>query len=406
MRRTIVGRGVSGIHAEKIPYELWLQIIECSSLDYTDISHLTLVSKFLHFVAQPFLFSTFQISLVRVRAQYPATDLVPCQEIAYHDRLKKRLEFASLPRVVRFVKAFVIRMGGNRVDLGTDDVIEEKELLEMVFQNIGRFTNLRSFSAQHVSLTGTHFDSLAKFEYLTEIHLERCQCTGELGLARFQLKSLSLHGRMTGTHGWWIPLLKCPSIKQLSYDAVGGSSEDPELFFPALATGPIMRSLKTFRMPALATSFPCFVLALSRCPLLENLCFASPSLSPPLRPPPPLDTWPLLPPGYLSNLQAINAPSDLIQYCILRRETGIRLKHITISNMLRYTDGILGAVRDTCPELEELVMCVTQFPLDTFPRPFWVQAVFTAFPKLRGLHVTYGSIHCSYDHVRGSVSLV
>ncbi|KIP07076.1 hypothetical protein PHLGIDRAFT_432214 [Phlebiopsis gigantea 11061_1 CR5-6] len=303
-------------------------------------------------------------------------DPVPCQKVVYLDRLK------------------------TRFNLEMNDIVHEKDLLEMVFQNISRFPNLRSFSAQQVSLTGAHFDSLSGLKYLTEMHLERCQCTGELGLARFQLKFLSLHGKMTGTHGWWIPILKSPSIQQLSYDAVCGPVEDPELFLPVLSTGPHMQFLRTLRIPSFAVFFPCFALALSRCPLLENLHLVIPDLSAPTTLLPTPDSYPLLSPGSLSNLRAISAPFGFLEHCILKRDSGVRLTHITISDMLRYPDGILGLVKDTCPDLEELGLSMHQFPLDSYPHTFWLQAIFNAFPKLRGLHIAYDSMRFPYEHLQ------
>ncbi|EKM50145.1 uncharacterized protein PHACADRAFT_264710, partial [Phanerochaete carnosa HHB-10118-sp] len=259
--------------SERIPAEIWLQIMECSSLEQDDIANLSLVGRHLRYVIQPILFSEIRVTLIQAR--YLDTYApVRCQHVDYYDRLKKRLEFATSNHIAYYVKALTFRVGGERLDVETQDAIKEEQVLRTVFDELHHFVNLRSFSAQDISLDGTHFDSLARLEYFNGIHLERCTCSGDLGLTRFKLKSLSLHGKMNGSYGWWIPLVTSSSVEHLSYDAPALSSTEtePEILFPALAVFPHqMRSLRTLRLPAYAPLFPCFARALARCSSVENL---------------------------------------------------------------------------------------------------------------------------------------
>jgi hypothetical protein len=376
------------LHSERVPYEIWLQVIECASLEPKDIVHLSLVSRFLRFVAQPMLFSEFRITLHRARYPSSITSTVCCQHVAYFTRLKKRLEFASMPRIVQAVKRLTISMGGDKLDWERGVVVLEESLIRAVFDHLHHFVNLRSLSAQDVSLTGSHFDALAHLKYFNGIHLKRCRCTGDLGLTRFRLKSLSLHGRMSGTYGWWIPLVRCPTLEHLSYDIINGSpapEDDPEVLFPALSTGPLMHSLRTIRLPSNAVFLPCFQSALSRCPAIENLYIDQNttdfrphgldgvSVYQPLRNP------------VLCNLKAVIAPSGFIEGCILSKDSQLTLKHIRITNLLygAAAMGFLNLVRLKCPDLEELVVC-----LGPLSNTSLLDILLTSMPSLRGLHVT------------------
>lgn len=386
------------LRSERVPYEIWLQIIESTTLDHSDIVNLTLVSKFLRYVAQPMLFSEFKVSIPRVRYLDSVTP-VRCQDISYHDRLKQRLEFASYPRIVQAVKSLSIRMGEERRDLRSQETVTEESVVQTVFDQLSHFVNLRSFFAQDVALTGAHFDALAQLKYFSGIHLERCKCTGDLGLARLKLKYLSLHGRMTGTHGWWIPLLKCPTLEHLSYEpAVRSTSgtDDPELLFPAVAVSPVMHSLRTLRLPANAYFLPCFSLALARCSSVEELFighvqkFYSPL-------PFEVDLYNPLPSNVLPNLKAINAPLAFVQGCILLNPDvpeRKNLKHITLPDYLRPSLEILQIIKERCPALEELV--IHAFSLhDTVA----LDMILTGMASLRGLHLTVQHVNMPFKDV-------
>lgn len=392
MPRDTVSDTFPQIHSEKIPFEIWLQIIECSSLDHTDISHLTLVSKLLRYVAQPMLFANFRVTIIRARYLDSPTP-VSCQHIAYRSRLKTRLEFASLPRIVQSVKVFDIRMGGERLDLDAQETVKEEEILGTLFQNIHHFTSLRSLFAQDVSLTGAHFDYLAELKYFNGIHLERCSCTGDLRLTRFRLKYLSLHGKMAGSYGWWLPLLQCSSLQHLSYDAVPGPPQDPGLFFPALSTGPIMHSMRTLRLPILAAFYPCFTLALSRCPSLENLYVDHRSDGQFLYIVGDHSTYPTLSPTTLPKLRAVSGPFGFVTGCILPGGR-TQLRHIRVSSIIGDTRFLVDLIKQCRPELEELVVQVTAIQDNV-----WLQYIFTSMAALRGLHITYDGVNVSYKDV-------
>ena len=387
------------LRSERVPYEIWLQIIECSSLEHQDIAHLSLVSKFLRFVAQPMLFSEFRVMLHRAR-YLDVASAIKCQHVSIFARLKERLEFASLPRVVQSVKRLSIRIGNERRDWDRDAIVAEEEVVETVFNHLHHFVNLRSLSAQDVSLTGSHFDALAQLKFFNGIHLERCRCTGELGLARFKLRHLSLHGRMTGTYGWWIPLVRCPTVEHLSYEVsnIPGSADDPEVLFPALATGPSMRSLRTLRLPSVAASLPCFQSALSRCPEVENLYVEENEY---FRHHPFLHGHPAYPPlarGTLPKLKAISAPSSFLDGCILQKDHQLPFRHISITNPLYGGEAtfILDVIKLKCPELEEFVVRLADLRDTT-----WLNSVLTDLPGLRGLHVVVLHYFISFKHVSG-----
>ena len=327
------------------------------------------------------LFATFRVTIIRARY----LKMERCQSAGYLNRLNQRLEFALLPRIVQSVKAIDIRMGGETRSLDAQEAVKEETVVWTLFQHIHHLTNLRSFSAQNVSLTGAHFDCLAELKYFQGIHLTRCSCTGDLGLARFKLRHLSLHGKMTGSHGWWIPLLKCSSLQHLSYDAVPGPPGDPELLFPALATGPVLHSLRTLRLPDHAAFYPCFSLALSRCSSVENLYVDHIQKGWPVHFTPSDPNYPMLSQDALPKLRAVSAPYDFVRNCILVAP-GCRplLKHIRTADILFTALPLHDLITNRCPTLEELVIRVTDIR-DTV----WIQSLLTSLISIRGLHITY-----------------
>lgn len=386
--------------SERIPAEIWLQVIEDSGLEHRDIASLSLVGKHLRYVAQPMLFSEIQITLTKARYLDTHTP-VRCQHIVYYNRLKKRLEFARSSRIAHFVKSLSIRVAGDRLDIEKEDAVQEEQVLSEVFRELHRFASLRSFSAQDISLGGSLFDSLAQLEHFNGIHLERCTCTGELGLRRFKLKYLSLHGRMSGSFGWWIPLVTSSSVEHLSYDALpppllGNDNEEPEILFPALSVLPRpLHSLRTLRLPAHAQYFPCFVRALAQCSSVENLYIDS---SPYRRIHPllPMDIGPIvLSHNALPKLKAIGAPAHFVEALIMSRSSPAVLKHISVWGQRYNSMEILELIRDRCPGVEEIVI-----DLPTLHSMAPLDLLLTDLPALRGLFIMANGHHPPYKEVR------
>lgn len=386
--------------SERIPAEIWLQVIEGCSLEQEDIASLSLVGKHLRYVAQPMLFAEIQVTLIKAR--YLDTYMpVRCQHARYHDRLKKRLEFATSNRIAYFVRSLSIRVAGDRVDVETEDAVKEGQILHEIFQDLHHFVSLRSFSAQDISLDGSHFDLLAQLQHFNGIHLERCMCTGDLGLTRFKLKYLSLHGKMSGSFGWWIPLVTSSSVEHLSYDAPPPmlQGEEPEILFPALSVLPRpLHLLRTLRLPAHAQLFPCFVSALSRCSSVENL-YIDPSPSPRFHPLAMASGQIALSHNTLPNLKAVGAPAHFIESLIMSRTGRANFKHVSVWGQNYNAMEMLELIRDRCPELEEIVVDLpslhTMAPLDL---------LLLDFPTLRGLYVVTNGHYPPYKQVRPCVS--
>lgn len=388
------------LRSERIPAELWLQIIE-PSLEQDDITRLSLVSKHLRYIAQPMLFSEIRVTLVQARNLHTPA-LVRCQHVHYNNRLKERLEFITSNRAAYFVKTLTINTGSDIHVIGTQDAVKEEEVLRTVFNQLPHFVNLRSFSAQDISLNGSHFDSLAQLEHFNGIHLERCKCSGDLRLTRFRLRYLSLHGKMHGSYGWWIPLVTASSVEHLSYDAPvplppaeNEPQSEPEVLFPALTVLPRpLLSLRTLRLPAHAPFFPCFVGALARCSSVENLYIDQRHAIPSEALDQLEDEYPVLSHNILPKLKAISAPTKFIECLIMSRTDQVDLKHISICDQFSDVTEILQLIRDRCQGVEELVIAInTTTSLDL---------LLTQLPFLRGLFVVTGSIHIPYKEVRTS----
>lgn len=385
------------VRSDRIPAEIWLHIIECSSLEQEDIANLSLVGKHLRYVVQPMLFSTVRVSLIRARYLDTSTP-VRCQHVRYYDRLQKRLKFATSDRIAPFVKALAIRIAGERVDIERVGAVKEGQVLQAVFDVLPCFINLRSFSAQDISLDGSHFDSLAKFEHFNGLHLERCTCTGDLGLTRLRVKYLSLHGKMHGSYGWWIPLVTCSSVEHLSYDAplpLFSDHNEPEVLFPALAVLPRpMHSLRTLRLPAHAQHFPCFVGALSQCASVENL-YIEPSPPPQIGALTPVDhSLPVLRRKILPRLKAVCASPHFVQSLIMSRDDQMDLKHISIRGQKYNPMAVLELVRERCQGVEEIVI---DLPILDDMSP--LDLLLTDLRALRGLFVTVNSLRLPHKEV-------
>lgn len=362
--------------AERIPCEIWLQIIESSDFTQSDTASLSQVSKFVRLIAMPMLFKTISLTVTLVR-QEDATASVPGQSNDYHERLKTRLTFAALPSVAHAVKFVCIRHNGQRLDLDRDTMITPDQLVDTLFQYLHHFPNVRSFSAQKTTLRGQHFDELASLRHLNGMHFYRCSGTGELGLDRFHLKYLSLDGNITGRFGWWIPLLQSSTLYHVSYGAPPGESTE-KLFLPALATAPRMTSLQVMRLPALSQTSPCYATALRQCPFVEDLLINGHRTSPAIA----------LPLELLPRLKAVCAPLNFVTMALVGRP----LKHITITDCQLAFDSTQSLVQlhVLFPSVEELALpsiWMRQYhPLSL------LHGLLAKLPQLRGLYVRmYGS---------------
>ncbi|PSS30991.1 hypothetical protein PHLCEN_2v2479 [Hermanssonia centrifuga] len=150
-------------------------------------------------------------------------------------------------RIAPAVKSLVIRCGtGQEIDPEMHELVEEEKVVDSLFHVLQHLPNIKAFFAEGVTLAEVHFEQLLQLPYLIGMHLDTCSAPGDLRLSRFKMKHLSLHGEMSGTFGWWIPLLRSDALVHLSYDSRKQvKPEEPEeLVLPAIATGPLMNHLR------------------------------------------------------------------------------------------------------------------------------------------------------------------
>ncbi|KAI0683973.1 hypothetical protein BC835DRAFT_682283 [Cytidiella melzeri] len=387
------------LKSERIPAEVWLQIIEDSEFVREDIRNLTLVSKFVRWIAQPLLFRTITVSkyspfldraegrLDRIGSTMATSPFVATNGRGYTRsyvlRLQERLAFSTQSRIAHGVHSIIICTRQGRPGLPSEDMIDEEQVIDTVFSHLSHFSNMRSFFASDSKLSGKHFDELAQLRHLTGLHFDKCTGSGDLGLSRFRLKDLSLHGTISGSFGWWISLLRSPTLQRLSYSAPTQTSSLPQgrprrgyedslgLFFPALSTGPLMRDLRVLRLPSRAAHSPCYVSALLRCPQVEALLI-DPG-------PPQITALPPLPSSALPRLRAVCAS----QYFVLRCLQGRQLRHIQVDEAMNNLHECVRDLTMLYPDIEELVISV--YAGDRCAE--FLRRIFERFTKLQGLHI-------------------
>ncbi|KAF7794408.1 hypothetical protein EIP86_005542 [Pleurotus ostreatoroseus] len=368
------------LRTERVPIELWLQIIRFADCEQRDLANLTLVSKFLAWVVQPLLFADFTVTLLRAHLDGQVTK---CQHTAYHTRMLERLQFLKSERIAHNVKSISICLHPKAMHLDPEVLVGADEIVNEVFSVLAYLPHLKAFHGHEVHLTSPRIEQLVAVQYLEGLHFNACSATIDVILPNSQLRHLSLYGEMGGPKfGWWIPLLRSPSLTHLSYNSTSiarKNVKDPnEALFPAIAIGPVIKSLQFLRLPCASPRFPCFEMALSKCSSVQELL---------------MDSWdeghvglPIhgqaaqvpLPSNILPQLRAINAPYMFISRCLQDRP----ISHITVSldipwNALRDFETI----RTRCPQLEELVLTMNHVPLTR------VLSFALSFSRLRGLRL-------------------
>ncbi|KAI0825451.1 hypothetical protein BC629DRAFT_1727 [Irpex lacteus] len=367
--------------SERIPAEVWLQVIEDSNFIREDITNLTLVSKFVRWISQPLLFRTITLSIHKRSTGSPGTTM------PYLERAQERLAFCTQHRIAHGVKSVVIRAEIS----GTLRPVEEylmdaSPLIEAAFTSLPYFPNIHSFSISNSNLNGRHFDVLAQLPRLSGLHFNECSGTGDLRLSRFHLTELSLHGTIGGTFGWWISLIKPSTLRRLSYsspsEATPTNAEDSlNLFFPAVSIGPRLSNLTVLHLPFRAPKFQCYTSALQRCPNIEVLII-EPELVPVITFNPVLlpTTFPFLPPSTLPKLRAVNAPYAFVTESLIGRQ----LKHVRIEDTMGSTETVLNLARKVS-SMQELVISVDTGRWERYAD--LLRGVFGCLTGLHSLHI-------------------
>lgn len=367
--------------SERIPAEVWLQVIEDSNFIHEDITNLTLVSKFVRWISQPLLFQTITLSIHKRTTGSPGTTT------PYLERAQERLAFCTQHRIAHGVKSVVIRAEISGTLRPVEEyLIDASPLVEAVFTSLPYFPNIYSFSISNSNLSGRHFDVLAQLPRLSGLHFNECSGTGDLRLSRFNLTELSLHGTMGGTFGWWISLIKPSSLRRLSYSApseatVTNAADSLNLFFPAVSIGPRLSKLTILHLPCRAPKFQCYASALRRCPNIEVLI-----IEPELVSVTAFDlillptTFPFLPLSTLPKLRTVNAPYAFVMESL----SGRQLKHIRIEDTMRSTGTVLSLARGFS-SIQELVISVDTRPWERYSD--LLRGVFGCLPDLHSLHI-------------------
>ena len=369
---------------ERIPAEVWLEIIEDSNLTAEDITNLTFVSRFVRWIAQPMLFRNMNVSM------FSRAYGTPGPTTFYLERLKARLAFATQPNISHGVRSVVIRCSSVASGLVAEFAVDASQLFEAVFTSLPCFHNLRSFSTSNCRLSGRHFDVLAQIPHLSGLHFHQCSGSGDLGLSRFRLKELSLHGTISGTFAWWTSLMKSTSIQSLSYSTTeatsnsNGTDDSLNLFFPALSIGPRMVNLTVLRLPSAAPQTQCYMSALQRCPNIECLI-----IEPGARL--PASSYPPFTSLTLPRLRAISASSAFIAGSF---PSGRQLKQIRIEEPFphRSNASILTLITQF-PSVQELVLPAGMGYGEVEP----ARGIFSLYlPGLERLCIRYEGFHSAY----------
>ncbi|KAI0083859.1 hypothetical protein BDY19DRAFT_975546 [Irpex rosettiformis] len=344
--------------SERNPAEVWLHIIEDSNLTDEDITNLSFVSRFVRWISQPILFRKISASIFSQPSGPPGTTTF------YLERLRARLAFATSQRIAHGVNSVAIRCSSGTSSFAADYVVDASLLVEAVFSALPNFQNLSSFSISDSKLSGRHFDILAQLPRLSGLHFYRCSGSGDLGLSRFRLTELSLHGTIGGSFGWWISLMNPSTIQSLSYSTLDGTlspierflsppnpdSEDSvNLFFPALSIGPRMTNLAVLRLPSHAPQSRCYVTALQRCPNVQCLIVEPGSRFSQVVPV-------YLPPSTMPRLKAVSAVLAFVEGSFLIGSKR-QLKQLRIEDAMRSSAAVLSLTRQF-PSVQELVITV------------------------------------------------
>ena len=374
---------ISANHAlqtERIPLEIWLHIVESSDLSHADMFNLSMTSKFLGWVVQPLLFRHFTVTHSRTFTWVPGRP--GGQDKRYVERLELRLQFATSTRIAGGVKSVNIAAGPrNETYALNEDVISSDTIMGKVFDAFHHFPNLKTVFVAQATLTPARVDQLASVPLLEALHVDSCTATGDLNLSRLHLLRLSLSGEMRGTFGWWLPLLRSPTLSHFSYDAPTAQAkpDDPdELVFPALATGSVMHSLTTLHLPGACYRFPCFVMALLQCPNVEELYIADSERFDASFPMIAVDRKFSLPAHALQQLRAIHAPFEFVMSCTTDRP----IRHVATDLTRQFSrHQQLLDFQERFAELEELVIHVSNTSATR------VHGLLRPFSRLEGLFV-------------------
>lgn len=141
-------------HAERVPLELWLQIIQCSDFSHNDFANIACVSKFLAWAAQPPLFSHFTVTQPCAKKD---DKVGKCQHPAYRMRFLQRLQFIKTEHIAAAVKSVSILFEPKvllpHVYEGAGELVAADEILDEIFDALSFFPNIEEVSACEVDFT-------------------------------------------------------------------------------------------------------------------------------------------------------------------------------------------------------------------------------------------------------------
>ena len=152
-RERVMSTPTATLRTERVPIELWLQIIRFSDCEKRDLADLALVSKFLAWVVQPLLFTDFTVTLLRVHLDGQVTK---CQHTAYHTRMLERLQFLKSERIAHNVRSISIRLHSKAMHLDPEVLVGADEIVNEVFAVLAYLPHLKALHGHEVHLTRPH----------------------------------------------------------------------------------------------------------------------------------------------------------------------------------------------------------------------------------------------------------
>ena len=360
------------LQTDRIPLEIWLQIIAHSGISQSEIQSLSLTSRFLAWATQPLLFHTFTATPSRISDKEPGG--IRGQDAKYVEHLDERLQFATSVRIAHGVRSVVIATAEDPGSPSPDeDLVSADTIVDKVFDALGRFPSLKALHVAGIDFTAQRINQLASLPTLQGVHIGTRTTIGQLDLTGLPIRQLSLHVAKHDTSGWRLSQLLSPTLEHFSCETM---EAECDLVLAALAVGTRMRSLRSLYLPGRCYDLPNFASALRQCPNIEELYIPEPTFHDPrlrqLVPPIPLQ---------LRKLRSISIPLARI----MKGVQDVPIKHISVNVWHMLERPSISALFQEFPtrfaKLEEFVIRACNTALSS------VFKFIQPFQRLEGLYV-------------------
>ncbi|KAF8893059.1 hypothetical protein BD779DRAFT_1508653 [Infundibulicybe gibba] len=351
---------------DSLPPELWLKIFP--ELPRNDIQAITLTSSSFRLMAQPLLFSVFDVSPFFMEYHTSQPTLRPRQ---YLDRTVERLKCYRLKHIAPAVKHCWISPYSRKgfPPRNRRDYLEPALIIEAVMEALPSFPNLSMLTWHCLDMTPQWWSIIQRLPIQT-FWFNSCTVFGPDSAPRpvkfLDLDQWAWEGKRTnhvsvyedhipGVSKSLLSLVLHPDhIRRITVPRL----DTAETLLTTIADMEMLRCINTLCLPATALSSPNFIPALIKCPTLEEIRISA------LEEPRVIPTPGPIPPDALPSLTFYEGPySLLMSFAAFRRLRGIKLWGIdeqsSYCNVTALLE-ILHHLSETNTTLEVLDIAVTR----------------------------------------------